>query len=357
MTDAYDEGNSLTPLLPSATMLRTRVGGGKVIGYFLAVMSGLCWGGYMTLLKNLDGRRRQAFWLDYAIALGIVSVIGAWLMGGNQLFDHLAAADFRLLAIAFFGGTMNGLGVVIYSRSIEYLGLGIASSFRVGATIAISVSVSIWVLGGISPAAAQAVGPLILIWVSILVAGILFCGYANLLKEKRSEGRGAKYALIGIGICLASAAAVACYVWAFDLTVKSPPVGVSLQAYGAFLMMAVGFAVSQLIYRAFELQRSGTWGQWLHADLGQRIRPTLSASFLAIGCLINYKSADFIGMPFAFPIGDGMAILTANLFALFDFQEFKGCPSKCLWYQALGNCLIIGSLVGLGRLLGYAGTG
>ena len=212
-------------------------------------------------------------------------------------------------------------------------------------------------LGGISPEAVQTIGFSILLWVLILVAGIMFCGYANLVKERHDEGRGAKYALIGLGICLAAAVAIAGYVWAFDLTVKSPPVGESLDAYAAFLMMAIGFAGSQVVYRVWELQRSHTWGEWLRADLGQRWRPILSAIFLAMGGLINYKSADFIGMPFAFPIGDGTAILTANLFAILAFGEFKGCPAKCLWYQVLGNCLIIGSLAGLGMLLAYGGSG
>ncbi len=130
-------------------------------------------------------------WQTYWITLGFVAWIIMPTIGGlittNGLFDILASVSFDAKFLTYLYGALWGFGGLMAGLGIRYLGLALGQSICLGVSVVIGTIVpaamdnKLGILFNTTPGLVITAGFL------LCLVGIMFCGYAGVLKDQNDE--------------------------------------------------------------------------------------------------------------------------------------------------------------------------
>lgn len=325
----------------------------------LMAIGSICAASFYVPIKKIKGWSWESYWLVQGIfSWIIVPLLFAWLTApSGTLGEIISQAPASAKWWAVFYGVLWGIGGLTFGLSMRYLGVALGQSIALGLCAAIGTLVPPVVAG--QNLFADRSGILMVIGVSIAVAGIAIIGYAGSLKtrnmsEEDKRKAVAEFALKkGILIAILSGIMSACFN--FGLTAGRPiqETALSLGTNPLFaknpviLFVTLGGFVTNLIYCVFLNIKNGTGKDYFSVSSSVLMNNIL---FSAIGGTLWYMQFFFMGMgesklpvsmvAFAWSILMAMNITFSNIWGII-LREWKGAGRRTILVLVVGLIILV----------------
>jgi L-rhamnose-proton symport protein (RhaT). len=309
-------------------------------------------------IKKVKDWSWESFWLTQGIfAWLLFPFLGALLAvpEGSSLGQILSVDSSAVLKAMFFG-TLWGVGGLTFGLSMRYLGVALGQSIALGTCSA---------FGTIIPAIMegenlfQGKGLVLLIGVSIAVAGIAIIGYAGSLRSKNMSEEDKKKAIkdfaLSKGLMVALLAGVMSACFNFGLQAGKPLVveGVNelFKTLPATLMVTCGGFITNAVYCLYQNFKNKTF-----SDYGKKSIMANNLLFCALAGLLWYSQ--FFGFSmgknflepgsameaFSWSILMTLNVTFSNVWGIL-LKEWKGSSKTTVFVLLIGLAVLIFSLI------------
>ena len=318
-------------------------------------------------------------WHTYWITLGFVAWIimpwvGGWLTTPD-LSDILDKSSGASVMWTYIFGVLWGFGGLMAGLGLRYLGLALGQSICLGVSAIVGTLVPAIIDNKAGMLLSTVPGGIISLGFVVCIAGIVFCGYAGVLKDKnlsedqKKESVKEFSAVKGLIMAVLGGVMSACMAFA----IKAGEL-IGLEAVNAgtakvfmnnpiFIPALAGGFTTNFVYSIIISFRKKTFGDYINP-----LRSTLlrNYSLAILSGLMWYGQFFFYGMgttkmgqyDFAsWSIHMSSIIIFSNLWGLW-LKEWKLVSKKTLMYLWLGIIMLIISviLIGFGNNLAGSGT-
>jgi L-rhamnose-H+ transport protein len=319
----------------------------------------MCAASFYVPIKKIKGWSWESYWIVQGIfSWLIVPVLFAWLtVPPGTLGDIVSGSPASAKWWAVFYGFLWGIGGLTFGLSMRYLGVALGQSIALGLCAGIGTLVPPIVSG--QNLFADRSGILMLIGISVSLAGIAIIGYAAGLKSKGlsdEEKRAAvKEFALKKGILIAILAGVMSACFNFGLTAGEPIKDMALNLgtnplfakNPVIMFVTFGGFITNLIYCVFLNIKNGTGRDYLSVSSAVLINNLL---FSAIGGTLWYFQFFFMGMgesmlpasmvAFAWSILMSMNIAFSNIWGII-LKEWKGVDRKTIAVLIIGILILV----------------
>lgn len=335
-----------------------------LIGLFIIAFGSFGQSSSYVPIKKVKSWAWECFWLVQGIfAWLLFPLLGAAVAvpEGHGLTEILAAGDGAALTTIGYGA-LWGVGGLTFGLSMRYLGVALGQSLALGTCSAFGTLIPALLKGD---NLFTGNGLILLISVSIAIAGIAVIGYAGSLKSKNMTDEEKKKAVQdfalkkGILIALLAGVMSACFSLGLD---AGSPIKAQALAFGSsellalnpvILLVTVGGFVTNAVYCLFQNVKNKTLSQYFSVPAGVL---TSNLLFCALAGLLWYSQFFGLGMGQSFfePGGIMMAfswsilmslnVLFSNLWGII-LKEWKGIGSTTFAVLICGLLTLIVSIL------------
>jgi L-rhamnose-H+ transport protein len=277
----------------------------SLLSILLMAVGSICAASFYVPIKKIKSWSWESYWLVQGIfSWIIVPILFAWLtVPSGTLGSIIGAAPASSKWGAIFFGALWGVGGLTFGLSMRYLGVALGQSIALGLCAGFGTLVPPIVAG--QNLLGDRAGILMLLGISVSIAGIAIIGYAASLKSKsmtEEEKRAAvKEFALKKGILIAILAGVMSACFNFGLTAGRPiqDAAISMGANPLFaknpviMFVTLGGFFTNLIYCVFLNIKNGTGKDYLSVPSSVLINNLL---FSAIGGTLWYLQFFFMGM-------------------------------------------------------------
>jgi L-rhamnose-H+ transport protein len=331
----------------------------SVFSILLMAIGSICAASFYVPIKKIKGWSWESYWLVQGVfSWIIVPVLFAWLTvpaGTLGLIFSQAPASAKLWAV--FYGALWGIGGLTFGLSMRYLGVALGQSIALGLCAGIGTLVPP-VFSGQNLFVDRS-GILMLIGVSVSIAGIAIIGYAASLKSRSMSEAEKKSAVkefaLKKGILIAVLAGVMSACFNFGLTSGKPIQDAALRLgtnplfakNPVILFVTLGGFVTNFIYCIILNIKNRTGKDYLSVS-GQVLVNNII--FSALGGTLWYMQFFFMGMgesklppamvAFAWSILMSMNIAFSNIWGII-LKEWRGADRKTISVLVLGILVLV----------------
>jgi L-rhamnose-H+ transport protein len=317
---------------------------------------------------------RKWAWHTYWITLGLVAWIimpwvGGWLTT-TDLSGILSTSPSSSLTLTYLFGILWGFGGLMAGLGLRYLGLALGQSICLGVSAIVGTLVPAIIDHKAGMLVSTGPGAVISAGFITCVAGIVFCGYAGVLKDRQLSDEQKKVSVkefsAAKGLLMAVLGGVMSACMAFAIKAGAPIAAAAIHAGTAtvfcnnpiFVLALAGGFTTNAVYVLIISYRKKTFG-----DYTLRPGSTLARNYLLalLSGIMWYGQFFFYGMgttkmgkyDFAsWSIHMSSIIIFSNLWGLW-LKEWRAVGKSTLIYLWLGILLLIISvvLIGIGNYL------
>lgn len=306
----------------------------------------------------------ESFWLVQGIfAWLIFPYLGALLAvpEGHSLTEVLSSGNGAALSAIFYGA-LWGVGGLTFGLSMRYLGVALGQSIALGTCSA---------FGTIIPAIMKGKdlftgeGLILLIGVSIAIAGIAVIGYAGSLRAQNMTEEQKKAAVkdfaLGKGLLVALLAGVmsACFSLGIE---AAEPIKVAAIAMGtealyaglpAILMITFGGFITNAVYCLFQNFKNKTVSDYFGVPGKVFVNNILFCAlagilwysqFFGLALGKSFLTEGSVMMAFSWSILMSLNVTFSNVWGII-LKEWKGAGSKTIAVLVIGMLILIASLL------------
>jgi L-rhamnose-H+ transport protein len=319
----------------------------------------MCAASFYVPIRKIKNWSWESYWIVQGLfSWIIVPVLFAFLtMPSGTISSITGSAPTTSKLLAIFYGALWGIGGLTFGLSMRYLGVALGQSIALGLCAGIGTLVPPIVAG--QNLLADKSGILMLVGISVSIAGIAVIGFAASLKNKdltEDERKAAvkEFALKkGILIAILAGSMSACF--SFGLIAGRPmqEIAISMGANPLFaknpviMFVTLGGFVTNLIYCLFLNLKNGTWRDYFSVPSGVFVNNLI---FSAIGGTLWYLQFFFMGMgesllpsamvAFAWSILMSMNIAFSNIWGII-LKEWKGSDRKTIAILVTGILILV----------------
>lgn len=315
-------------------------------------------------IKKVKNWSWECFWLTQGIfAWLLFPLFGALiaLPSGTSLLEIWSAAgDGVWKAIGY--GILWGIGGLTFGLSMRYLGVALGQSLALGTCSAFGTLIPA-ILKGDSLFTGD--GLILLIGVSIAIAGIAIIGYAGALKSQNMTDKEKKKAIQdfalkkGILIALLAGVMSACFNLGLE---AASPIKALLAERGAsellvlnpvILLVTIGGFITNACYCLFQNYKNGTFKDYTSISAGNWAN-NLSfcalegllwySQFFGLGVGQSFFKPDSVMMAFSWSILMSLNVLFSNIWGII-LKEWKGSGQKTITVLMTGLLVLIISII------------
>jgi len=334
-----------------------------VIGIVSAVIAGVMLGLYALPGKYVKGFEEENKWsLFFLLTMFVVPLITtfALMKGVGEIY---AGLDSDVLIGMIVSSLFWGVGVMMWGKAIDYIGLSLGFSLFIGTVLLVGTCIPLFV-SGMPPAQ---IATLIFIGLGLILLGVFLNGSAGIVREKdevklesdNQDGAAAKpRKSAATGIAIAIIGGLLATGFAYANTVGAPPLAELSQAQGnapwmtALAVMLPIFLSGGVImtgYFGWQLTQKKAWGSFKTPSFGTNVLLIFVMAFFhyAASAIFAYAASmlgeggDAIG----YAIFNTACVVTAIISGLVigEWNNASG-KAKMLLYGSL-LCMVGGVLV------------
>jgi L-rhamnose-H+ transport protein len=302
----------------------------------------------------------ESFWLVQGVfAWLLFPFLGALLAvpEGSSLFEILFSGDGAALKAMGYG-VLWGVGGLTFGLSMRYLGVAMGQSIALGTCSAFGTLIPALMAG---TNLFEGKGLILLIAVSVAIAGIAVIGYAGSLRAKNMTEEQKRAAVkdfaLGKGLLVALLAGVmsACFSLGLEAGKPIAEAAASMGADKLFvtlpatLMVTFGGFLTNAIYCIFQNIKNKTVGDyfslpaklWVNNLLFCALAGVLWYSqFFALGIGKSFFEEGSIAMAFSWSILMSLNVTFSNVWGLI-LKEWKGAGRKTMTTLVIGLLILI----------------
>lgn len=335
-----------------------------IIGLIIIAIGSLGQSSSYVPINKVKNWSWECFWLIQGIfAWLIFPLIGALLAvpSGFSLTELLfSGGDAILKPIGY--GILWGIGGLTFGLSMRYLGIALGQSLALGTCSAFGTLIPALLKG---ENLFEGNGLILLIGVSIAIAGIAIIGYAGALKSRNMSEEEKKKAVKdfalkkGILIALLAGVMSAC----FNLGLEAgAPIKAQLLEAGAssllalnpvILLVTTGGFITNAVYclyqnyknKSFKDYTSITGANWINNLMFCALAGLLWYSqFFGLGIGQSFFEPGSVMMAFSWSILMSLNVLFSNLWGII-LKEWKGSGQKTITILVIGLLVLIISII------------
>ena len=326
-------------------------------GILLMAIGSLGAASFYVPFKKVKVWAWESYWIMQGVAAWLVApLLFAWFtIPDGALFQVLADAPDKSKWLAIMFGALWGIGGLTFGLSIRYLGVALGQSIALGLTAAFGTLVPPMVN------ADSSLSWVLILGVSICVAGIAVIGYAGALKNKSMTEEQRKAAVsefaLKKGILIAILAGVMSACFNFGLE-AGKPIEVVAQSYGTnslflknptLVFILWGGFVTNALYCFFLNIKKGTYRDYFQSG-GKVFLNNLVFTFLA--GFLWFLQFHFLGMGqsklppelsvFGWSILMALNISFSNIWGII-LKEWKGANMATMVVLVVGIIVLVAS--------------
>lgn len=335
-----------------------------IIGLIIIAIGSLGQSSSYVPINKVKNWSWECFWLVQGIFAWLLFPLSGAIIAlpsGVSLFDvWLAAGDGVYKAIGF--GILWGVGGLTFGLSMRYLGVALGQSLALGTCSAFGTLIPAILKG---ENLFEGNGLVLLIGVSIAIAGIAVIGYAGALKSRNMTDEEKKKAVKdfalkkGIFIALLAGVMSAC----FNLGLEAgTPIKACLAGLGAnellvlnpvILLVTIGGFITNACYCLFQNYKNKTFkdytstsgSNWVNNLLFCALAGLLWYSqFFGLGIGQSFFEPGSVMMAFSWSILMSLNVLFSNFWGIM-LKEWKGSGQKTITVLIAGLAALIISII------------
>jgi len=300
----------------------------------------------------------ESFWLTQGIfAWLIFPLLGALLAvpAGSSLGQILTVDPSAALKAMGFG-VLWGIGGLTFGLSMRYLGVALGQSIALGTCAAFGTLIPAMMTG---EDLFHGPGLILLIGVSITLAGIAVIGYAGSLRSQNMTEEERKAAVKdfalskGLLVALLSGVMSACFALGLEAGAPLVVAGASdlFKTLPATFMVTCGGFITNAVYCLYQNGKNKTFGDYGKKDV--LVNNTLFcclagllwySQFFGLGMGKSFLSDSPLMLAFSWSILMSLNVLFSNFWGII-LKEWKGVNSKTITVLIIGMCILIFSLL------------
>ena len=328
-----------------------------IIGILWAIGAGLMLGLYALPEKFTKDFEFENTWgMMFFINMLIVPFIAGFLLI-NDFGAVLGAVPSDVWVKMGIAGILWGIGVMMWGRAINFIGLSLGFSIFIGTVILIG-SLLPFLVDGLPASKAFFT---IMVGIAIVLLGVIANGKAGLIREK-SDAAGQqeteKKNNMGLGILIAVIGGVLATGFSYANAAGRPAIHEAAQAIGnpewvtAVAVMFVIYVAGSLFvipYFIFTLNKKKLWGNFGTSHIGRNTGLTTAMAILNFGASAAFAYAAFqlgqAGNTVGYAIFNTISVAIAIVSGLMTKEWADADPKAKTWlYMGLG-CMIVGVVV------------
>ena len=335
-----------------------------IIGLLIIALGSIGQSSSYVPIKKVKTWAWESFWLVQGIFAWILfPYLGALLAvpEGHSLLEVLSAGHGAAYTALFYGA-LWGIGGFTFGLSMRYLGVALGQSIALGTCSAFGTLIPAIMLG---TDLFTGKGLVLLIGVSIAIAGIAVIGYAGSLRSQNMTDEQKKAAVkdfaLGKGLLVALLAGVmsACFSLGLEAAepIKTAAIGLGSQALfaglPAILIITVGGFITNAVYCLFQNVKNNTLKDYFGVPGGVFINNVLFCAlagilwysqFFGLALGKSYLTEGSVMMAFSWSILMSLNVTFSNVWGIL-LKEWKGAGSKTVGVLVLGMLILIFSLI------------
>jgi len=335
-----------------------------LIGLFIIAIGSLGQSSSYVPIKKVKSWAWESFWLVQGIfAWLIFPYLGALLAvpDGHSLGEILSSGDGAAWKAMFFGA-LWGVGGLTFGLSMRYLGVALGQSIALGTCSAFGTLIPA-LMGGKDLLHGE--GLVLLIGVSVAIAGIAVIGFAGSLRSQNMTEEQKKAAVkdfaLGKGLFVAILAGVmsACFSLGLEAAepIKTAAIALgSAELYAglpAILLITFGGFITNAVYCLFQNVKNKTMKDYFGVS-GKVF--TNNVLFCALAGVLWYSQffglalgksflpVDGIMFAFSWSILMSLNVTFSNVWGII-LKEWKGVKNSTIGVLVLGMAILIFSLI------------
>ncbi len=269
-------------------------------GILWAVLAGVLNGLYALPEKYVKGYAYENTWsLFFLFALIVCPALLAFSLIDN-FGAVLCSIESDILLTMVFASVLWGIGVQLWSKAIDYIGISLGFSIFIGTVILIGSILPFIVAGLPSPKALMyIVGGLF-----VILLGIIANGRAGILRKESEEQKEHMEELssgkVVRGIIIALIGGVFATGFSLANAVGAEPINAAVEAAGnpkwmgaiaVMFIVYVSGAIYVLPYFVVELTRKGLWGKFAAPAVGGNVGATVVMGIFNFGAAASFAYA------------------------------------------------------------------
>lgn len=306
----------------------------------------------------------ESFWLVQGIfAWLFFPFLGALLAvpADHGLFEIISAGDGAALKVIGFG-ILWGVGGLTFGLSMRYLGVALGQSIALGTCSALGTLIPALIKGN---DLFSGEGLVLLIGVSIAIAGIAVIGYAGALRaqnmtEEEKKAAVKDFALTkGLLVALLAGVMSACFAFGLEAGEPIKEYAQSLGASDMFslnpvvMLVTFGGFLTNAVYCLMQNSKNKTMGDYFGVPSGVLVNNLLFCAlagvlwysqFFGLSMGKSFLTDSPVMLAFSWSILMTLNVTFSNLWGIL-LKEWKGCRSKTIAVLALGMLILIFSLI------------
>ena len=315
-------------------------------------------------IKKVKTWAWESFWLVQGIFAWLVfPYLGALLAvpEGHSLGEILASGDGAAWKAIFYG-ILWGVGGLTFGLSMRYLGVALGQSVALGTCSAFGTLIPALMAG---TDLFHGKGLILLIGVSVAIAGISVIGFAGSLRSKNMTEEQKKAAIkdfaLGKGLLVALLAGVmsACFSLGIEAATPIKEAAINMGTIAlyaglpAILLISFGGFLTNAVYCLFQNVKNKTLKDYFGVPKNIFVNNLL---FCALAGILWYSQ--FFGlelgksfltpgsamMAFSWSILMSLNVTFSNVWGII-LKEWKGAGNKAVGYLVLGMGILIFSLI------------
>lgn len=315
-------------------------------------------------IKKVKNWSWESFWLVQGLfAWLLFPFLGALLAvpQGYSIFDLLGAGDGAAFKAAFYG-ILWGVGGLTFGLSMRYLGVALGQSIALGTCSAFGTLIPALMVG---TDLFQGEGLVLLIGVSVAIAGIAVIGYAGSLRAKNMTQEqklaAVKDFALGKGLFVALLAGVMSAGFSLGLE-AAEPIRIAAVAIGAealyaglpaILVITMGGFLTNAVYCLYQNYKNKTGSEYFGVPSKTLVNNLLFSAlagvlwysqFFGLALGKSFLTEGSVMMAFSWSILMSLNVTFSNVWGIL-LKEWKGAGQKTIVVLVFGMLILIFSLV------------
>ncbi len=335
-----------------------------IIGLLIIAVGSIGQSSSYVPIKKVKTWAWESFWLVQGIFAWLVfPYLGALLAvpEGHSLVEVLSSGQGAAFTALFYGA-LWGVGGLTFGLSMRYLGVALGQSIALGTCSAFGTLIPALIKG---KDLFTGDGLVLLIGVSIAIAGIAVIGFAGSLRSKNMTQEqklaAVKDFALGKGLIVALTAGVmsACFSLGLEAAepIKVAAIGLGSQALfaglPAILMITAGGFITNAVYCIFQNFKNKTTKDYFGVSSGVFVNNVLFCAlagilwysqFFGLALGKSYLTEGSVMMAFSWSILMSLNVTFSNVWGIV-LKEWKGAGSKTIAVLVLGMLILIFSLI------------
>jgi L-rhamnose-H+ transport protein len=335
-----------------------------IIGLLIIAVGSIGQSSSYVPIKKVKTWAWESFWLVQGIFAWLVfPYLGALLAvpEGHSLLEVLASGEGAAFTALFYGA-LWGVGGLTFGLSMRYLGVALGQSIALGTCSAFGTLIPALMLG---TDLFTGKGLVLLIGVSVAIAGIAVIGYAGSLRSKNMTDEQKKAAVkdfaLGKGLLVALLAGVmsACFSLGLEAAepIKVAAIGLGSQALyaglPAILMITAGGFLTNAVYCLYQNVKNKTMKDYFGVPAGVFVNNILFCAlagilwysqFFGLALGKSFLTEGSVMMAFSWSILMSLNVTFSNVWGII-LKEWKGAGTKTIGVLVFGMLILIFSLI------------